>query len=287
MTKQIKHILFSADKDLGGFSVKRLLPSAKQKMVGPWIFFDHFGPAKFKKDQPGINVRPHPHVGLATVSYLFDGEIFHRDSLGSAQNITPGAINLMVAGKGITHSERESAETKAKDRTLEGLQLWHALPKEHEMTEPDFLHYESEKIPQTEIEGVKIRVMIGEAYNLKSPVKTFCQTLYCEARIPKGSELILPNEEEKAIYILDGEISCNSEIVSKNELAIFENNENQKITANSDAKIAIIGGEKFDDRIIYWNFVGSNKEMIENAVQKWENQEFDKVVGDEDEYIPL
>ncbi|MEM9103584.1 MAG: pirin family protein [Pseudomonadota bacterium] len=283
----IKLIIKPREKDLGGFSVRRVLPFHKQQMVGPWIFFDHMGPAHFPSGE-GINVRPHPHINLATVTYLFAGEIFHRDSLGSSQPIHPGDINLMVAGKGIVHSEREREEVKHTEHELHGLQLWHVLPEKNEEIEPAFYHYPSADIPQTQIDNIPVRVMMGSAYGLTSPVKTFAETLYVEAHLKPGQTLTLPKVEEQAIYVASGNIRIEQEHLETYNMAILENHSsNTVIEAVTDAQIAIIGGEKMPKRFIEWNFVSSRKERIEQAKDDWKNQRFPKVPGDEEEFIPL
>jgi redox-sensitive bicupin YhaK (pirin superfamily) len=283
----IKHIITSKEKDLGDFSVRRLLPYAKQRMVGPWIFFDHMGPANFAAGQ-GINVRPHPHINLATVTYLFTGEILHRDSLGSLQTIQPGDINLMVAGKGITHSEREREEVHNRNHQLHGLQLWHVLPEEYEEIEPAFYHYPADKLAQISREGVSLRVMMGSAYGLLSPVKTFTQTLYIEAHLNQKAELPLPIAEELAVYVVAGTIHIADQEVSQYHMAVLDqSNAEIKIVASDDAHIAIIGGKKMSPRFIEWNFVSSRKERIEQAKNAWRQGHFPKVCGDEEEFIPL
>lgn len=195
------------DRDLGGFLVRRVLPTAGRKMVGPWIFFDHMGPASFPAGE-GINVRPHPHINLATVTYLFEGEILHRDSLGSLQAIRPGDINLMVAGSGIVHSERERPEVTATDHRLHGLQLWLALPGADEETAPAFHHYPAADIPAVEVDGVPIRVMMGSAYGVTSPVKVFAETVYLEAHLQPGDPIVLPEAEERAVYVAAGGLTA-------------------------------------------------------------------------------
>src|SRR5690554_2036522 len=189
--KAIELLIEPRDTDLGGFSVRRLLPTRQHRMVGPWIFFDHMGPAEFAPGE-GINVRPHPHINLATVTYLFEGEILHRDSLGSLQAIRPGDINLMVAGRGIVHSERERPEVTAVPHRLHGLQLWFALPEADEEVEPAFLHYPSADIPRVDVDGVPVRVMMGAAYGVTSSVRTYAGALYVEAHLKPGQKLVLP-----------------------------------------------------------------------------------------------
>lgn len=282
----IKYLISPKTKDLGGFHVRRFLPYSEQQMVGPWIFFDHMGPAEFDAGE-GINVRPHPHVNLATVTYLFEGEILHRDSVGSCQAIKPGDLNLMVAGRGITHSERERDEINSIPHKLNGLQLWHALPEKDEETDPAFHHYKADDIPHFLEAGVDVDLMMGSAYGFTSPVKTFADTLYLKAKMKKGDSLSTPNSEQLAIYVVSGEVKIDDKVVSAYEMAILEEKEVATLYANQDSLIAIVGGEKMPKRYIEWNFVSSRKERIEQAKQDWQGQRFPKVPGDEEEYIPL
>lgn len=279
-------IIHPKQKDLGGFSVRRVLPYAKQRMVGPWIFFDHMGPAEFPAGS-GINVRPHPHINLATVTYLFEGEILHRDSLGSLQAIKPGDINLMVAGKGIVHSERERPEVKEVDHRLHGLQLWMALPEQDQEINPAFYHYPDSDIPHCEVDGVPVRVMIGQAYHLTSPVKTFAETLYIEADIQQGQSLELPDAQERAVYVASGKVEINGAMVEQYQMAIISPDKTVRVDALDTARIALIGGEKMAPRHMFWNFASSSKERIEQAKLDWQAGRFPKVPGDEDEFIPL
>ena len=272
-------------KDLGEFSVRRALPHGGTRMVGPWIFFDHFGPAKFEAGQ-GMNVRPHPHINLATVTYLFEGEIHHKDSLGSDAIITPGAINLMVAGKGIVHSERPS-ERMDTVYTMEGLQLWHALPEEHEETDPAFHHYPSDDIPTFTRDGVKGRVMMGTAFGVTSPVKTFAPTLYFEARMQEGASLDLPEADELAIYTTEGDVRVDGVSAPHQQLTVLDTAHARRVTAHSPARFAAIGGQNLGRRHIAWNFVSSRRERIEEAKRDWMDDKFPKVPGDSEERIPL
>lgn len=274
------------DKELGGFSVRRALPNVQRRMVGPFIFFDHMGPAAFPAGQ-GINVRPHPHVNLATVTYLFEGEILHRDSLGSLQTIGPGDINLMVAGSGIVHSERERPEVTAAPHRLHGLQLWLALPVAHEETAPAFLHYPAARIPAITIEGVPVRVMMGTAYGATSPVKTFAQTLYVEAHLSPGQTLTLPDAPERAVYVASGRLRALDTDIAEHAMAVLAPKSEVVIQALEESRIAVIGGESVGVRHIEWNFVSSREERIERAKRDWEEGRFPKVPGDEHEYIPL
>ncbi len=282
----ILRIIEPREKDLGGFFVRRILPYSKQRMVGPWIFFDHMGPVEFPAGE-GINVRPHPHINLATVTYLFEGEILHRDSLGSRQLIHPGDINLMVAGSGITHSERERNEIHNIPHRQHGLQLWHALPEEYEDIEPAFYHYPSEDIPAIKIEGVSVRVLMGSAYGVTSPVKTFAETLYFEAQMQAGQVLELPRVQEAALYVVSNSVWVNGVQLPQYHMMTMEYCEGMLVSATEKARIALIGGKPFTERYIYWNFVSSRKERIEQAKQDWIEGRFAKVQGDDKEFIPL
>lgn len=281
----IETILSPRVADLGGFSVRRLLPTAKRKMVGPWIFFDEMGPAEFPAGE-GINVLPHPHIGIATVTYLFEGEILHRDSVGSYQPIRPGDINLMVAGRGIAHSERERPEITASNHRLHGLQLWLALPEKDQETAPSFHHYPDEAIPAVEIDGVPVRVMIGSAYGVTSPVRQFSETLYLEATLRSGQTLELPEAPERAVYVASGALRAHGSELPTHSMTIFSQEPGVAVTATEDTRIAVIGGEPVGKRFIEWNFVSSSKTRIDQAREDWRAGRFDKVVGDEEAFIP-
>jgi len=282
----IELIIEPRAKDLGGFSVRRSLPVRERRTIGPWVFFDEMGLAHFPAGE-GVNVRPHPHINLATVTYLFTGEILHRDSLGSCQAIRPGDINLMVAGKGIVHSERERPEVNAKPHSLHGLQLWLALPEADEEIEPAFYHYPSASIPALEIADVPVRVLIGTAYGISSPVKSFFDTLYIEADLKAGQQLVLPNAAERGLYIVSGEIRLQDSVIGAHQLVVLQSAEDVCITANTNTRIALIGGASIGKRYVDWNFVSSRKERIEQAKQDWQAGRFPKVPGDEQEFIPL
>ncbi|MFD1216181.1 pirin family protein [Microbulbifer celer] len=282
----VELIIQPRDKYLGGFSVRRLLPTVERKMVGPWIFFDHMGPATFPAGA-GINVKPHPHINLATVTYLFEGEILHRDSLGSLQVIRPGDINLMVAGRGIVHSERERPEVNAVPHNLHGLQLWLALPEGDEESDPAFYHYPSAEIPSLTVEGVPVRVMMGSAYGVTSPVKTFANTLYVEAHLQAGDTLVLPNTEERAVYVASGSLMARGTVVPEHAMVVFSSGSEVVLEAVSESRIGIIGGEKMAPRFIEWNFVSSRKKRIQEAKADWKARRFPSVPGDEAEFIPL
>ena len=280
-------IIFPHEKDLGDFTVRRALPDRTRKMVGPWIFFDHMGPAEFPAGK-GIDVRPHPHINIATVTYLFEGEILHRDSLGSLQPIRPGAINLMVAGQGITHSERERPEVRNIPHRLHGLQLWLTLPEKDEERPPDFRHYPESDIPALKVDEVPIRVMIGSAYGVTSPVLRFAETLYMEADIKAGLSIVLPDGvDERAVYVVSGELKESDTVIPAYSMAVFTDRENVKLTAVRDSRIVLIGGARSGERHIWWNFVSSRKERIEQAMRDWKDGRFPRVRGDEREFIPL
>lgn len=284
--RSIQFILEPVEKDLGGFSVRRLLPSDQLKSVGPFVFFDHLGPAVFKAGK-GIDVRPHPHIGLATVTYLFEGEILHRDSLGSVQPIRPRAINLMCAGRGIVHSERTPQDIRASDHRVHALQLWLALPVEHEETEPSFFHYPASDLPENSQNGQSIRLMIGSAFGLSSPVKTWSNTLYAEAVLEPEASLVLPSEiAEKAVYVVEGDAVCHGTLLPHHTMVVFQDHEEISITARSHSRLVVIGGEPIGRRTVWWNLVSSRKELIEKAKSDWKNGRFPSVPG-ETEFIPL
>lgn len=282
----VELVIQPRDRDLGGFSVRRVLPSAGRRMVGPWVFFDHMGPASFPAGA-GINVRPHPHINLATVTYLFEGEILHRDSLGSLQAIRPGDINLMVAGAGIVHSERERPEVTAAAHRLHGLQLWLALPEADEETEPAFLHYPAADLPAVDVDGVPIRVMMGSAYGVSSPVRVFAETLYVEAHLQAGQAIVLPEAGERAVYAAQGALKAQGATIPEHSMAVFTRAEGVTLEATAEARIAIVGGESLGRRYMEWNFVSSRKARIEQAKRDWKAGRFPKVPGDEDDFIPL
>jgi len=273
-------------RDLDGFSVRRVLPFAKRRMVGPWLFFDHMGPTAFAAGQ-GIDVLPHPHINLATVTYLFEGEILHRDSVGSHQVIRPGDINLMVAGRGIAHSERESPAVRSRDHRLHGLQLWHALPVDDEETEPAFLHYPAADLPDFSDNGVALRVLIGSAFGHTSPVKTFSETLYAEARLSAGQSLTVPETDELAVYVVAGGIDIDGETIASATMAVLEQRSTPTLQATQDSHLILIGGAPLGERFMDWNFVSSRKARLEQAKSDWSEGRFAKVVGDETAFTPL
>jgi redox-sensitive bicupin YhaK (pirin superfamily) len=275
-------------RDLGGFFVRRVLPAPKRRLVGPFIFFDHMGPMDMPKGE-GINVRPHPHIALATVTYLFSGEIFHRDSLGSAQAIHPGDVNWMSAGRGITHSERTRAAVRETGQHLHGIQAWVALPLDHEESEPAFYHHPEQTLPHVSRPGVEMRVIAGSAFGHMSPVKVASPTLYVDASLAANAHLNMPDEhEERALYVVNGAVECEGEVFQEGSMLVLRNGVALSIHARDAARVMLLGGEKLSgERHIYWNFVSSSKERIERAKQDWKQDRFPKVVGDEIERIPL
>jgi redox-sensitive bicupin YhaK (pirin superfamily) len=274
--------------DIGGLRVHRALPHSKRSMVGAFVFLDHIGPASFAPGT-GLDVRPHPHIGLATVTYLTEGAIFHRDSLGNAQPILPGDVNWMTAGRGIAHSERSPAETRVQERKLLGIQSWVALPKAFEETEPGFFHYPGASLPQLEDTGITLRVIAGTAYGATSPIKVYSGTLYCDARLAAGSSLPLPSDhEERAVHVISGEVEIAGERFGEGQLLIFRPRDAITVRAISPAQVLLLGGEPMDGpRHVWWNFVSSSQERIAQRKQDWREGRFGLVPGDEAEFIPL
>jgi len=274
-------------RDLGGFSVRRVLPAQARKTVGPFIFFDHFGPTDLAPGQ-GVDVRPHPHIGLATVTYLFDGALMHRDSLGSVQRITPGDVNWMTAGRGIVHSERSAPEDRAAGIRMHGLQTWVALPLALEDTAPSFTHVPGATLPRIESDGVRIVVVAGEAFGRRAPTPTTSDTLYAAAQLDAGATLELPaDHEERAVYVASGSVELDGIVVAEAQMAVLAGDAPVRITAPDGARVMLVGGARLDgDRIIWWNFVASSRERIELAKEKWRAQQYGHVAGDS-EFIPL
>ena len=273
-------------RDLGDFTVRRALPDKRRQRVGPFIFFDHMGPADFQPGT-GVNVRAHPHIGLATITYLFEGEILHRDSLGYVQPIRPGAVNWMTAGSGIVHSEKVTGEILASGQRLHGLQTWVALPTEAEQSEPSFEHYPAADIPAVNADGADIRVVLGSAFGVSSPVSTRSETLYVEVLLQPGQSVAIPEAGELAVYVVEGSVAINREFVDAGVLAVLENGAAGTVTAESAARIMFAGGDALGgERFIWWNFVSSSRERIEQAKKDWREQRFDTVPGETD-YIPL
>lgn len=273
-------------RSIGDFDVGRVLPAPLRRSVGPFVFFDHMGPAALAPGH-GLDVRPHPHIHLATVTYLFEGEIMHRDSVGSAQIIRPGAINWMNAGRGIAHSERSPSEARAAGPRVHGLQLWVALPEEHEDSEPSFSHHPAETLPSLDDEGVEVRVLAGTAYGERAPVPALSPLFYVEAALEPGARLEAPREhEERAVYVVEGEVEHGSARIEARTMAVLAKGP-ITLRARTASRIAMVGGAPLGPRYIFWNFVSSSKERIEQAARDWRAGKFPKVAGDEKEFIPL
>lgn len=276
-------------KDLGGgFTVRRLLPAAQRQSVGPFLFFDHFGPVTVPPEA-GHDVRPHPHIGLATVSYLFEGAIMHRDSLGYVQQIEPGAINWMTAGRGIVHSERRPESLANQAYVNHGIQLWAALPLAHEEVDPSFVHTPAAAIPEVQVGDATVRVLIGEAFGQTSPVATYSRTLYLDVQLPAGATLEIPAlVPEMAVYTVDAPVQLNGEPVAAQLLAVTEPGQATQLAAGDSAvRLMVIGGDALDaPRHMWWNFVSSRKDRIVQAAADWEAQAMGQVPG-EVEWIAL
>lgn len=284
----IETVIIPRARDIGDFEVRRALPSAQRQMVGPFIFFDQFGPILMKSGQ-GVNVRPHPHIGLSTVTWLFDGKIFHRDSLGSEQSIEPGELNWMTAGKGIVHSERTPDAERARERKVFGIQSWVALPKKFEEVAPNFEHVRPKALPLIQDHGRQVRVIAGSLYGESSPVKTHSDLFYGDVKLAAGATLPLPVEhEERAIYIAEGSVEIAGQRHEAGRLLVFRPKDAITVLALADSRFMLLGGEPMDGpRHIWWNFVSSSKERLDAAKEDWRKGRFETVPGDDEEFIPL
>jgi redox-sensitive bicupin YhaK (pirin superfamily) len=285
---QIELMVIPNAKDIGGFQVRRALPTAKRRLVGPFIFFDRMGPAILRAGQ-ALDVRPHPHIGLSTVTYLFDGRIRHRDSLGTEMVIQPGDVNLMTAGRGIVHSERTPEELRGAPMSISGLQTWLALPDGKEEVAPVFENTAVLLLPEIDAEGVSGRVVIGDFQGLRSPVRADSETLYADLRLAPGASVKIPADaEERAIYTLEGEVSISGDVFPAERLLVFRPGDEIIVSSDTGAHFMLFGGASLGSkRYIWWNFVSSSKERIEQAKQEWKTGRFDIVPGDEEEFIPL
>ena len=274
-------------RDIGGLEVRRVLPGFPHRMVGPFTFLDHMGPVAFPAGK-GIDVRPHPHIGLATVTYLFEGEILHRDSLGSVQSISPGDVNWMTAGRGIVHSERTAPELRRTGPRMHGIQTWVALPRASELAEPAFHHHPEAALPRATAPGVELRVIAGTAFGERSPVAVFSPTLYVAAQMREGGVFELDAEhEERGVYVVEGDVAVGGAGVPPQHLAVLESSERVEVRAATAARVMLLGGAKADgERFIWWNFVASSRERIEEAKQRWREQRFPRIPG-ETEFVPL
>ncbi len=290
----IETLIVPRARDIGGFEVRRALPAPKRQMVGPFIFFDQAGPAEFVTGQ-GVDVRPHPHIGLATVTYLFRGEFQHRDSLGTDQMIHPGAVNWMIAGKGVTHSERTSAETRTHPHSLFGIQTWVALPEAAEDGEAGFEHQGKEALPFLEAEGVRARLILGSAWGERAPVKVFGELFYADVELGPGARVPLPDgHEDRGLYIVSGSVVVGGQRFEAAQMMVFRPGDRLHVTAGPEgARLMLLGGETMGGpRYIWWNFVASSRERIEAAKEAWrqgdwEHGRFRLPAGDDAEFVPL
>ena len=282
----IEMVIEPRERDIGGFAVRRVLPYAKRRMVGPFIFVDQMGPTLLPAGQ-GLDVRPHPHIGLSTITYLFEGSIVHRDSLGVVQTITPGAVNWMTAGRGIVHSERSDPDIREGEERIYGMQIWVALPEDKEETEPDFAHTPAERLPAIEAEGKRVRLIAGSLYGETSPVATLSHLVYAEASLVP--EALLPldaDQEERAVYLLEGAVELDGTRFEPGRLLIVKPGATPSLKALEAARLLLFGGTPLGPRHIWWNFVSSRKERIEQAKVDWREGRFPAVPG-ETEFIPL
>jgi len=290
----IDTLIIPRSRDLGGFEVRRALPAPNRQMVGPFIFFDQVGPAELLTGQ-GIDVRPHPHIGLGTVTYLYRGEFHHRDSTGADQIIRPGALNWMVAGRGVTHSERTTPEGRSGPQSLLGIQTWVALPDSHEDMAPMFEHHGAQALPIIEDRGVTVRLILGNAYGAVAPARMFSETFYADVTLEAGARLPLPDDhEDRGIYIVEGSISIAGQDFEAPQMMVFRPGDRITVTAGGQgARLMALGGATFSGpRYIWWNFVASSKERIEEAKAEWRagnwgKGRFDLPADDRDEHIPL
>ncbi len=288
MSAGIAAIIEPRTRDLGGFEVRRVLPWAKRRSVGPFVFFDHAGPSVFEPGK-GIDVRPHPHIGLATVTYLFEGEIMHRDSLGCVQQILPGDVNWMTAGSGIVHSERSGDEARAAQSRLHAIQSWIALPKNFEESKPAFHHHGKRDLPMIDREGVSMRLIAGSAWGETSPVETFSEMFYLAAEVAEDTRIAIPKEHvERAVYVVSGEIGIGGERHGEGRMVVFEpGGGDAEFDAVTGTRLMLLGGDPLDGkRYIWWNFVSSSEQRIEQAKADWKGGKFRAVPGDK-EFIPL
>lgn len=283
----VARIIEPGARDLGGFSVRRALPAPGQRSVGPFVFFDEMGPATFQPGQ-GIDVRPHPHIGLATLTYLFEGEITHRDSLGVTQPIRPGAVNWMTAGRGIVHSERTGDEERARTSRLHGMQTWIALPREKEEIEPAFFHHAASSLPVVEREGATLKLIAGEAFGERSPVAVLSPMFYLAAELEQTARLPLPAElGERAVYVVSGSVTIAGAGYGAGRMLVMADGADVEIDAAADSRLMLLGGAPLDGpRHLWWNLLSTRPERIEQAKRDWKEGRFDPVPG-ETEFIPL
>lgn len=283
----VEAVIVPRTSDIGGLEVRRALPSARRRMIGPFVFLDQMGPAVLRAGT-GLDVRPHPHIGLATVTYLFEGGILHRDSLGTVQPIRPGEVNWMTAGQGIAHSERTAPGDRTVDNPLFGIQMWVALPRRHEETAPAFAHHPAGDLPLIEGEGKRVRLIVGGLYGARAPVAAFSEMVCADASLDAGARLELPAEhEERAVYVVRGRIGIAGGDFAAGHLLVLRPGDAVTATAAEPSRLLLLGGEPMDGpRHIWWNFVSSSKERIEQAKEDWRAGRF-APVPDETEFIPL
>ncbi|MBD3581015.1 pirin family protein [Flavobacterium selenitireducens] len=284
----IQLIIEERPADIGNFLVGRLLPFREKRMVGPFAFIDHMGPTKLS-DHENLDIGPHPHIGLSTLTYLFEGALMHKDSLGSEIEITPGQVNWMTAGKGIVHSERTPEHLRHSEKSLHGLQIWVALPKHLEQGEPSFHHVEADDIPHWEEQGLKFRLIAGEAFGKKSPVPVYSPLYLLEIKSDRAQNISIGNQlfGESGMYILEGNVSSGGHLFGPKQLLVAKDAQLCAFEMGENTTVYIFGGEPFEEeRHIFWNFVASSKELIEAAKQRWIDQAFDKVPG-ETGFVPL
>jgi hypothetical protein len=285
----IETVIVPRAHDVGGFEVHRALPAHEKQLVGPFIFFDQMGPGEFLTGR-GLDVRPHPHIGLATVTYLFEGSIYHRDTLGTQLPIVPGDVNWMTAGRGIAHSERTDTALRVHSNRLFGIQSWAALPKTMEETEPAFAHHDAAALPVLEDGGVKLRLIAGDGWGLRSPVATFWPLFYADASLAAGAVLELPDQhEERGVYVAQGAVEVAGVRFEAGRMLLFRAGDRMVVVAGPEgARLLLLGGAVMDGpRHIFWNFVSSSQERIEQAKADWKAKRFGTVAGDETEFIPL
>jgi len=294
----IETLILPRAHDVGGFEVRRALPTRERQMIGPFIFFDQMGPGEFLTGH-GLDVRPHPHIGLSTVTYLFEGEVYHRDTLGSSQPIRPGALNWMTAGQGIAHSERTDPALRGHSNTLFGIQSWAALPKAQEETAPAFTHYPAEALPILEEAGARVRLVAGEAWGVRAPVETHWPLFYADLQLAPGAAWPLPDtHEERGAYVVSGAVEVAGQRFEAGRMLVFRHGDALAIRAvgvaeggpggEKGARLLLLGGAVMDGpRHIFWNFVSSSRDRINQAKADWEAGRFGKVPGDDKEFIPL
>ncbi|MCK9539268.1 pirin family protein [Dokdonella sp.] len=288
MTTLVRERMKGQEHDLGGgLMIRRVLPQPSGHAIGPFVFMDHLGPLTLAATQ-AMDVRPHPHIGLATVTYLWEGRIEHKDALGNTQIIEPGAVNWMTAGRGIVHSERTAAADRGRGQTLHGLQLWVALPLEHERGAPSFEHTAATALPQLSVDGASVRVVAGTAYGARSPVATLSKLFYVDAHVPRGKTLRVPDEHvQRAAYLVEGGMQADGEPLQPGELMVFEPGAQVTLRAGADSHVVLLGGAPLDaPRYLWWNYVASSEALLAEARQAWREQRYAMVEGDP-EFIPL